>query len=89
MPRSNTRFSQAQCDVSQPELSPAERLRAVASILARGVARWRQHVRAGRSMHVSSDEDSPGIGLEVPGETRPSVSHDTHGLRLRADGDEP
>jgi hypothetical protein len=75
--------------ISQAELTPHERLRAVASILARGVARCRKRVQAGRIMHVSGDEDSPGIGLEVPGETRPSVSHETHGLRLRADGDEP
>lgn len=75
--------------IPHAKLPPTERLRAVASILAHGVARWRQRARAERSMHVSSDKDSPVIGLEVPGETRPSVSHDTHGLRLRADGDEP
>jgi hypothetical protein len=71
---------------SQPELAPAElppaklspddvshtdRFRAVASILARGVARWRVRVKAGRIMPVSAVEDSPRIGLEVPDQPRP------------------
>lgn len=69
------------------DLSPQERLREVASILARGVARWRREVKADQIMHGSVTEDSAGIGLEKPVETILSVSPRTHGLGLWDDGD--
>ena len=74
---------------SQPEPKPTDRLREVASILARGVVRWRKQVKSGHLMPVSGPKNGPGIGLEVPVETSLSVSLDTRGLRLRHDGDRP
>ena len=69
------------------DLSPEERLREVASILARGVIRWRNEVKAGRIMHAAVTGDSPGIGLEVPSQTVLSVSPSTRKLAMRDDGD--
>lgn len=69
------------------DLSPQDRLCEVASILARGAARWRREVKAGRIMHASANEDSTGIGLEQPAETILSVSPRTRRLAMRDDGD--
>ena len=74
--------------ISQPEVGPGDRLREVASILARGVVRWRKQVKAGQIMPVSGPENGPGIHLEVPAKTVLSVSPSTRGLRLRDDGDD-
>ncbi len=70
------------------DLSPEERLREVASILARGTARWRREVKAGRVMHGLAAGAAPGIGLEQPAETVLSVSPSTRVLAMRDDGDE-
>jgi hypothetical protein len=78
MPRSN----------SQPDLTPADRLREVATILARGVVRWRKQAKIGVFAHSPGPGNSPGIGLEVPAKTGLSVSLDTRGLRPRDDGDD-
>lgn len=75
-------------DDSQAELMPQERLREVASILARGVARWRKQVKSSRLMPDSGARKPPDTGLATCFETRLSVSHDTRGLGLRDDGDE-
>ncbi len=69
------------------DLSPEERLREVASILARGVARWRKEVKAGRIMHDVATGATTGIGLEVPSKTVLSVSPSTRKLAMRDDGD--
>lgn len=45
-------------------LSPEERLHEVASILARGTARWRLEVKACRDMHDAATGAASGIGLE-------------------------
>lgn len=69
-------------------LSPADRRREVASILAKGVVRWHRTTKtAGR---LDAPESSPGHpnGLDLPGETRLSASDGTRGLRLRDDGDD-
>jgi hypothetical protein len=67
-------------------LSPAERRREVASILARGVIRW--HKRA-KTAGIIDAQKSPPRGetrLELSGETRLSVG--TRGFTPRSDGDE-
>lgn len=72
---------------SEPMLSPAERGRQVASILARGVIRW--HRRA-KSAGIIDPEKPPPAGetrLELSGETRISVSDGTRGFTPRDDGD--
>lgn len=75
-------------DKSQPALTTTDRLREVASIFARGVARWRNQDTAGRSMPDSGPENPPKIGLATCFETGLSGSLDTRGLRLRDDGDD-
>lgn len=68
------------------DLSPAERRREVASILARGVIRWR---RRAKSAGIIVTEKSAGSGetrLELSGKTRLSVG--TRGFTPRSDGDE-
>lgn len=52
------------------ELTPEERLRQLAAILARGVRRYRSLARR----YESDASDKPGDCLEVLGETRLSVS---------------
>lgn len=58
-------------------LDPAERRRQVASILARGVIRWRRHARA--TTIIDAQESAPAAEnrLELSRKTRLSVSHDT------------
>ena len=70
-----------------PDLSPDQRRREVASILAKGVIRWRQRARTARFMHARQSSPSTEKGLEVSAETRLSVSNDPRGLWLRDDGD--
>ena len=56
------------------ELTPEQRFKQVAAILAKGVVRYQRSVRCSESRpDEESPESSPG-GLEVPGETRLSVS---------------
>ena len=73
---------------SQSDAIPADRLREVASILARGVVRWRKQVKAGRITPVSDQENAPRIRLEVPAKTVLSVSPSTRGLAMRVAGDD-
>ena len=69
-------------------LSPADRRRAIASILAKGVVRW--HRTARTAGHPDAQKSSPGRenGLELPDGTRLSVVNGTRGLSPRGDGDE-
>jgi len=74
--------------IQAPFLSPANRRREAAAILALGVVRLR---RMNRTVGVSATpESSPGRhpGLDLPAETRLSASDGTRGLRLREDGDD-
>ncbi len=64
-----------------------ERRREVAAILARGVLRLRRVAQIGGIMHAPKSQDLRENGLELPGETRLSVSDGTRGLRLRDEGD--
>lgn len=69
-------------------LNPAERRRQVASILARGVVRWRRRVK---TIGISDAQESPPAAenrLELSRETRLSVSDGTRGFTPRADGDD-
>ncbi len=70
------------------QLSPVDRRREVASILAKGVVRL--HRMAKSTGGFDAQKSSPGreIGLELSRETRLSVVNGTRGLRLRDDGDE-
>ena len=69
-------------------LSPADRRREVASILAKGLVRW--HRTARTAGYLDAQKSSPGceIGLELFRETRLSVVNGTRGLGPRDDGDE-
>ena len=69
-------------------MSEDERRREVAAILARGVLRLRCIARVDENMHAPESQNVPENGLELPGETRLSVSDGTRGLRLRNDGDD-
>ncbi len=71
-----------------PVFTPDERHRRIAAILAKGVTRWRQRARAVGLMHAQESAQKPRISLELPGETRLSVSDATRGLAPRDDGDD-
>jgi len=70
------------------QLSPADRRRELASLLAKGVVRWHRMAK-GRG-DFDAQKSSPGreIPLELSRETRLSVVNGTRGLRPRDDGDE-
>ncbi len=68
-------------------ISPADRRREVASILARGVIRWRRKARTVGDLDAQESSPGRGIGLELFRETRLSVVDRTRGLRLRDVGD--
>ena len=70
-----------------PSLSPSDRRREIAVILARGVLRWRRRFHTGGVKPTPDSPDSCDNHLELPGETRLSVSDGTQGLCLRDDGD--
>jgi hypothetical protein len=69
-------------------LDPAERRRQVASILARGVMRWRRHVRSTAISDARESCPSAENRLELSRKTRLSVSDGTRGFTMRADGDD-
>jgi len=69
-------------------MSPAERRREVAAILARGVVRLRRRNPTDGLTHAPESSPNPEKSLELPAETRLSGSHGTRGLRLRDEGDD-
>ena len=69
-------------------LTPGERCREVAAILARGVLRLCRIARVGGNMPAPESSPEGRISLERVGETRLSVPYGTRGLRLRDDGDD-
>lgn len=71
---------------SEPALSPADRRRQVASILAKGVIRWRRRAKTVGVIAVPESRRNRENRLELSGQTRLSVS--TRGLSPRGDGDE-
>ena len=68
------------------DLSPAERRREVASILARGVIRWRRRAKSAGTIVTEKSAVSGETRLELSGKTRLSVG--TRGFTPRSDGDE-
>lgn len=68
------------------DLSPAERRREVASILARGVIRWRRRAKSAGIIVTEKSAVSGETRLELSGRTRLSVG--TRGFTPRSDGDE-
>ena len=69
-------------------LTARDRRREVASVLAKGVVRWRRRARV---VGLEVTRESPVFAeksLELHGETRLSVAGGTHGLCPRDDGDE-
>ncbi len=68
------------------DLSPAERRREVASILARGVIRWRRRAKSAGIIVTEKSAVSGETRLELSGKTRLSVG--TRGFTPRSDGDE-
>jgi len=69
-------------------LSPADRRREVASILAKGVVRWHRTTKTAGHLDAQKSSSGREIGLELSRETRLSVVNDTRGLWPRDDGDE-
>ena len=67
-------------------LCPVERRREVASILARGVIRWRRRAKSAGIMDTEKSAVSGETRLELPAKTRLSVG--TRGFTPRSDGDE-
>ena len=70
------------------DLSPTDRRREIASILAKGVTRWRRRAKAAGI--IDAQESTPGreTGLELSRGTRLSVVDGTRGLSPRRDGDD-
>ena len=73
---------------TEAPLSPADRRRQIASILARGVIRWRKRAKSAGFIDASESSLSRVTGLELSGETRLSVSDGTRGFTPRSDGDD-
>lgn len=69
-------------------LSPAERRRQVASILARGVIRFRRQAKSAAISDAQKSAPAAENRLELSRETRLSVSDGTRGFTVRADGDD-
>ena len=70
------------------ELTPIERRRQVAAILAKGVVRWRKQAKSGGFMPAQKSPPVLKKRLDLPGETRLSVSNRTRGFTPRDDGDD-
>lgn len=68
-------------------LVPTERRRQVASILARGVIRWRRQAKLTGLVDAQKSAPAAENPLELSRETRLSVSDGTRGFTTRADGD--
>ena len=69
-------------------LSPADRRREIAAVLAKGLARWRRRAKAGGFMHAQESCPDRKNRLDLPGQTRLSVSDGTRGFTPRGDGDD-
>jgi len=56
------------------DLTPDQRFKQVAAILAKGVIRHQRSLRRGESRSVNNPPETSTAGLEVPEKTRLSVS---------------
>ena len=61
-------------DIQPCDMSPDDRLRELAAILARGVQRWRKQRLFSADSATSVARDSAHTGLELPAEMRLSVN---------------
>lgn len=73
---------------TEAPLDPSERRRQVASILARGVIRWRRQARLSTTSDAQVSAPEAETRLELSRKTRLSVSDGTRGFTMRADGDD-
>ena len=69
-------------------LSPADRRREIASILAKGVVRWHRRMKTTGAFDAQESSPDAQNCLELSGETRLSVVNGTRGLWPRDDGDD-
>jgi hypothetical protein len=73
---------------TEAPLSPVERRHQLASILARGVIRWHRRAKSASIIDTEKSAVSGETRLELPGETRLSVSDGTRGFTPRDVGDD-
>lgn len=73
---------------TEAPLDPSERRRQVASILARGVVRWRRRAKAAAIIDAQESSPTAENRLELSRETRLSVSDGTRGFTPRDNGDD-
>ncbi len=71
-----------------PSMPADERRREVVAILARGILRLRRVAQIGVRSDAPKSQDLRENGLELPDETRLSVSDGTRGFTPRGDGDD-
>ena len=71
----------------KPAISPDERLRQVAAILAFGVVRHRHAVHFDEDPPAKNPQNLDENGLDLDGETRLSGAQDTRGLRMRGESE--
>ncbi|MCK6485487.1 MAG: hypothetical protein L6R00_15270 [Phycisphaerae bacterium] len=69
-------------------LSPADRRREVAAILAKGLVRWHRTTQTAGNLDAQKSSPRRKIGLELSRETRLSVVNGTRGLWPRDHGDD-
>ena len=72
---------------SEPSLSPPECRRQVASILAKGVIRWRQRAKAAGNFDAEESSLCRETPLDLARKMSLTVSDRTRGFTLRGDGD--
>jgi hypothetical protein len=70
---------------TEPTLSPADRRHQVASILAKGVIRWRKRAKSAGIIDAQKSPLGRKTGLELSRET--SLTVGTRGFTPRDDGD--
>ncbi len=68
-------------------LSPSDRRRQAADILAKGVFRWRRQAKSSITGDAPESPPVPETCLDLPLETSLTVSNDTRGFTPRGDGD--
>ncbi len=73
---------------AEETLSPADRRRAITSILAKGVVRWHRTNRAVAQLDAQKSPPCRDIGLEDSADMGLSVVNGTRRFGLRDNGDE-
>ncbi len=70
------------------DLSPTDRRREIASILAKGVIRWHRRAKSAGIINAEKSASAATNCLELSRETRLSASDGTRGFTPRDDGDD-